>query len=70
MENNRVFNFSLEEIEAYDLDAIEEKVLYLRYLIRRETQENKLIKYQLYLEHLEHRSFHLLSEMPNAKKDK
>jgi hypothetical protein len=55
MKKQAEFHLSPEEIEALDLAAIEEKLLYIRYLIRREQKEYKLMKFQYIIESLERR---------------
>ena len=64
MKKQAEYNLNLEEIETYDLAAIEEKLLYFRYLIRREQKEFKLIKFQFILESLERRREYL-STLPS-----
>ncbi|MGV3502686.1 MAG: hypothetical protein ACO1O1_03210 [Adhaeribacter sp.] len=64
MKKQAEYNLNLEEIETYDLAAIEEKLLYFRYLIRREQKEFKLIKFQFILESLERRREYL-SALPS-----
>lgn len=59
MKKQAEYYLNLEEIETYDLAAIEEKLLYFRYLIRREQKEFKLIKFQFILEMLEKRREYL-----------
>jgi hypothetical protein len=59
MKKQAEYNLNLKEIETYDLPAIEEKLLYFRYLIRREQKEFKLIKFQYILESLERRRDYL-----------
>ncbi|WP_026461990.1 hypothetical protein [Adhaeribacter aquaticus] len=53
------FSFDIRDIENYTLVETEEKLLYLRYLIRREQKDYKIIKYQYLLEHLEQHLQHL-----------
>ena len=66
MKKQAEYNLNLEEIETYDLAAIEEKLLYFRYLIRREQKEFKLIKFQYILESLERRREYLSALPGNA----
>lgn len=55
MKKQAEFNLSIEGIDSYDQEAIEEKLLYFRYLIRREQKEFKLIKLQYIIDSLERR---------------
>jgi hypothetical protein len=55
MKKQAEFNLSIEGIDTYDLETIEEKLLYIRYLIRREQKEFKLIKLQYIIDSLERR---------------
>lgn len=66
MKKQAEYYLNLEEIETYDLAAIEEKLLYFRYLIRREQKEFKLIKFQFILETLERRREYLSTSPGNA----
>ncbi|MGV3639505.1 MAG: hypothetical protein ACO1NZ_03230 [Adhaeribacter sp.] len=66
MKKQAEYYLNLEEIENFDLAAIEEKLLYFRYLIRREQKEFKLIKFQFILERLERRREYLSATSGNA----
>jgi hypothetical protein len=55
MKKQAEFNLSIEGIDTYDLDTIEEKLLYIRYLIRREQKEYRLIKLHYIIDSLERR---------------
>lgn len=55
MKKQAEFNLSIEGIDTYDLDTVEEKLLYIRYLIRREQKEYRLIKFQYIIDSLERR---------------
>lgn len=66
MKKQAEYYLNLEEIETFDLAAIEEKLLYFRYLIRREQKEFKLIKFQFILERLERRREYLSATSGNA----
>jgi hypothetical protein len=55
MKKQAEFHLNIEEIDTYDLATIEEKLLYFRYLVRREQKEYKLIKFQYIIESLERR---------------
>lgn len=59
MKKQAAYYLKLEEIESFDLTVIEEKLLYFRYLIRREQKEFKLIKFQYIIESLERRKEYL-----------
>ena len=66
MKKQAEYYLNLEEIENFDLAAIEEKLLYFRYLIRREQKEFKLIKFQFILERLERRREYLSATSGNS----
>jgi hypothetical protein len=66
MKKQAEFHLSLEEIDSYDLATIEEKLLYIRYLIRREQKEYKLIKFHYITESLERRKEFLRTAGNNA----
>jgi hypothetical protein len=66
MKKQAEFHLSIEEIDTYDLAALEEKLLYIRYLIRREQKEYKLIRFQYFIEYLERRKEFLRTAENNS----
>jgi hypothetical protein len=68
MKKQAEFNVSIEGIDTYDLETIEEKLLYIRYLIRREQKEYKLIKFQYIIDSLERRK-HFLKTVASDSQD-
>ena len=67
MKKQAEFNLSIEGIDSNDLEAIEEKLLYIRYLIRREQKEFKLIKLQYIIDSLERRKEFLKAVEPGLQ---
>jgi hypothetical protein len=61
------FHLSIGDIDTYDLEAIEEKLLYIRYLIRREQKEYKLLKFHYVIESLERRKEVLRTRENNSR---